>query len=225
MKKVVVAIVLLSIGLWAMPVKNYRAVPVQQATLLKSGKDKMYCTVCGMTLPMFYRTNHAAKHKHDNKHEQYCSIVCEMVDMIINGKELTDFKVVDNTTLKFIPAKDAYFVVGSKKPGTMSMVSKYGFGTLEAAKKFQKENGGKIMRFNELVKMVKENLKDEIAARKKRMAKMKKMGHMLYKKLCKPVNKNFKNIADAKIYLKQTKSCGNIKGKKLQAIGIYLLHR
>ena len=40
--------------------KNYRTVPFSKAEILKSGKTKMFCSKCGMTLPIFYRTNHAA---------------------------------------------------------------------------------------------------------------------------------------------------------------------
>jgi hypothetical protein len=215
---------LLAVGLSAANMhKNYRAVPMKQATLLKSGKEKMYCSVCGMTLPMFYRTNHGADH--DHIHDQYCSITCMIEDMVVNGKDLTNFKVVDNTTLKFIPSKDAYFVVGSKKPGTMSRVSKYAFGTKEAALKFQKANGGKIMRFDALVALVKKAQAKDMAATKKRQAKARKKGAMMYKKMCKETNKHFSTTAQAKAFLVKSQICGNIRGKKLQAIGMYLVHR
>jgi len=210
-------------SLYANPMKNYRAVPLKDATLLKTGKDKMYCSVCGMTLPMFYRTNHAAKH--DGKFDQYCSITCEITDMIVNKKKMTDFKVVDNTTLKFIDANKAYFVVGSKKPGTMSMISKYAFGTKEAALKFQKENGGKLMNFKDLVAMVKAKLQKDLAMIKKKQTMMIKKGKIMYTKMCQKINKNFNSVADAKAYLVKTQACGNIRGKRLQAIGLYLTHK
>ncbi len=223
MKKIIILMLMVGVWLNAAPMKNYRAVPLKQATLLKSGKEKMYCSVCGMTLPMFYRTNHAADH--DHIHDQYCSITCMIVDMVVNGKDMSNFKVVDNTTLKFIPSKDAYFVVGSKKPGTMSMVSKYAFGTLSAAQDFQQQNGGKIMRFGPLVEMVKKAQAKEIAATKKRQAKAIKKGAMMYKKICKPTDKQFATTAEAKTFLRSSKICGNIRGKKLQAIGMYLVQR
>jgi hypothetical protein len=224
MKKIIVSIMLIAVSMMAMQkMQNYRAVPMKKATLVKSGKEKMFCSVCGMTLPMFYRTNHAADH--DGIHDQYCSIVCAIEDMVVNGKKLTNFKVVDNTTLKFIPSKDAYFVVGSKKPGTMSMVSKYAFGTLEAAKKFQQENGGKIMRFDELVELVKKSQAKDMAATKKRQAKMIKKGKKMYKKMCQEIDRKFSSTAEAKAYLTKSKACGNIRGRKLQAIGMYLVDR
>ncbi|MEA3289254.1 MAG: hypothetical protein U9Q04_03645, partial [Campylobacterota bacterium] len=58
---------------------NYRAVPSSQATILQKGDQKMYCPVCGMTLPMFYKTNHAAS-DHTGHDKQYCSIHCAAED-------------------------------------------------------------------------------------------------------------------------------------------------
>ena len=224
MKKIVLSIIFIALSLNAMNMgKNYRAVPLKDATLLKNGKEKMFCSVCGMTLPMFYKTNHAADH--DHIHDQYCSIVCEIEDMIVNGKKLTNFKVVDNTTLKFINSEDAYFVVGSNKPGTMSVVSKYAFSTKTAALKFQKKNGGKLMRFHNLVQLVTKSQAKDMNATKKRQAKAIKKGGMMYKKMCKHTNKKFISTAQAKVFLKESKICGNIKGKKLQAIGMYLVQK
>jgi len=224
MKKIIVSIMLIAVSMMAMQkMQNYRAVPMKKATLVKSGKEKMFCSVCGMTLPMFYRTNHAADH--DGIHDQYCSVQCELTDQLINGKKLTNFRVVDNTTLKFIDATTAYYVVGSKKPGTMSMISKYGFGTKAAALKFQKANGGKIMNFDQVVSLVKKSLKHDLMMIHKKQAKMAKMGKMIYKKMCKPTDKKFDSIASAKAYLKSSKICGKLRGKKCQMVGLYLAKR
>jgi nitrous oxide reductase accessory protein NosL len=220
MKKLIISLLLLVVGLSATNIhKNYRTVPIKDATLLKTGKEKMYCSVCGMTLSIFYKTNHSADH--DHIHDQYCSITCMIEDMIVNGKDLTNFKVVDNITLKFIPSQDAYFIVGSNKPGTMSMVSKYAFDSKNTALKFQKANGGKLMNFNNLVKLVKKAQAKDMKATKKRQAKAIKKGSKIYKKLCKPTNKKFTSTAQAKSFLKSSKICGKIKGKKLQAVGMF----
>ena len=202
---------------------DYRAVPLKKAILLKDNKEKMYCTVCGMTLHKFYKTNHSAKYNHSN--EQYCSITCMIEDAIINQKDLTNFKVVDNVTLKFIKSEDAYFIVGSKKPGTMSMISKYAFSLKKDALKFQKNNGGKLMNFNKLIKLVKKNLQKDLNIIKKRQAKAIKKGALIYKKDCKKIDKEFVSVAEAKVFLKSSKICGELKGKKLQALGLFLLYK
>jgi nitrous oxide reductase accessory protein NosL len=132
---------------------NYRAVPFAKAQILQQGEGKMFCVKCGMTLPMFYRTNHAAKI--DGKTEQFCSMYC-LIEEMNSGKKVTDVQVVDNTTLKFIPASKAFYVVGSSKPATMAKkVSKYAFGTEQAAKDFAAKFGGEVMRYDAALALAK----------------------------------------------------------------------
>jgi len=123
----------------------FQSVPVGKAIILQKGKDAQSCAICGMNLPKFYKTNHAAHTKDGIK--QYCSLHCLVHDNELNKTDLSDVKVVDTNTLKFIDAMNAYYVVGSNKPATMSKVSKYAFQTKEAAEKFAKVNGGKVMKF------------------------------------------------------------------------------
>ena len=203
--------------------QNPRAVPAAKATILQDGKNKMYCPICGMTLPMFYKTNHAASHK--GKNHQYCSIVCVVEDAIVNNKKLDNFKVVDNSTLKFIDSRDAYFVVGSKMPGTMSVVSKYAFGTKAAADKLIAKKGGKVMKFDALYALVEKSQAKDMKATKKRQGKAIKKGAKMYKKMCKKTNKRFGSTAEAKSFLMTSGICGKIKGKKHQAIALYLNSR
>lgn len=127
-------------------IKNriFQTVSENNATLLQKGKDKKYCYICGMNLVKFYKTNHAAT---DNGVvHQYCSLHC-LAEHLSKGAELENPKVVDVQSLKFIPVQQAYYVVGSSKPATMSRVSKYAFKSLDDAKKFQSKFGGKIVDF------------------------------------------------------------------------------
>ena len=199
--------------------KMYQSVAMEKATILQKGDGKMFCPKCGMTLPMFYKTNHSATDE-NGVVKQYCSIHCLVEDAL--SHKLEDMKVVDNTTLKFIPVEDAYYVVGSKKKGTMTMVSKYAFGTEKAAIFFQEKYGGKIMKFDDVYEMVEKNLKKESAMIAKKQHKMAKMGGMIYKRMCKDDGKRFKTVVEAKAYIKSTGICGDLKGKKLQAVGLYL---
>jgi nitrous oxide reductase accessory protein NosL len=121
---------------------RFQSVPMDKATILQKEKS---CAICGMKLPMFYKTNHAADTKDGTK--QYCSIHCVVHDNEMNKTDLKNLRVVDVTTLKFTPALEAYYVVGSSKPATMSKTSKYAFAKEEDAKAFAKANGGKVMRF------------------------------------------------------------------------------
>lgn len=202
---------------------NYQAVNPKDATMLQEGDEKTFCPVCGMTLPMFYKTNHAANDK--SKVKQYCSIHCMIEDKEMKGTKISNLKVVDNSTLKFIDVKDAYYVFGSKKPGTMTMVSKYAFGTKDAALAFVKENGGEVKTFAEVEKIVADGIKKEKAMIEKRQAKMRMMGEKYYNENCEKTDKKFETTAQAKAYLTSSKICGEVQGKTLQALGLYLSNR
>ena len=201
---------------------RFQAVSMDKAQIVQEGEAKMFCPNCGMTLPMFYKTNHAATV--DGKTQQFCSIHC-LAETMQEGKKVTDIQVVDNTTLKFIDAAKASYVVGSDKPGTMTKTSKYAFGTQADAEAFAKEHGGKVMGFEETLTAVKASLAKETAMIRKKQGKMAEKGEMMYNKMCKSIDANFHSVAEAKSYLKMHKPCGDIKGKKLQAIGIHLNSR
>ena len=198
---------------------RFQAVSPDKAVILQEGESKMFCPKCGMTLPMFYKTNHAAQV--DGKTEQYCSMHC-LAETMANDTKVTDLKVVDNTTLKFIDATKATYVFGSSKAGTMSMTSKYAFENKANAEAFAKEFGGKVMNFDDTLASVKSTLAKETAMIKKKQGMMAKKGEMMFNKMCKPVDAKFDTVAEAKTYLKTQKPCGELKGKKLQAIGLYL---
>ncbi|MCW8820811.1 MAG: nitrous oxide reductase accessory protein NosL [Sulfurovum sp.] len=198
---------------------QFQAVSSDKAQILQEGENKMYCPKCGMTLPMFYKTNHAANV--DGKVEQFCSIHC-LAERMADGVKVTGIKVVDNTTLKFIDVLRSWYVVGSTKPGTMSMTSKYAFGKKSDAEKFAKEFGGKVMTFYAVLDSVKSTLATESAMIHEKQAMVAQKGEMMYKNMCTPVDVNFTSTAEAKTYLTTQKPCGDIEGGQLQAIGIYL---
>jgi nitrous oxide reductase accessory protein NosL len=135
---------------------RYQSVKMDQAQLLMKGKNRTSCTVCGMKLPMFYKTSHAAKV--DGHQEQFCSIHC-LLNTINQGKKVTDMQVVDNETLKFIPVNQAWYVVKSNKPATMSRVSKYAFKDRAKAEAFAKKFGGEVMNFEGALAVAKEDFK------------------------------------------------------------------
>jgi nitrous oxide reductase accessory protein NosL len=127
--------------------KLFQTVDRKDAIILQKGDKKESCVICGMKLPMFYKTNHVATHNGEVR--QYCSIHCLAEDRSINKTELSDIKVVAVDTLKFIPIKDATYVVGSDVRGTMSGLSKYAFKGRMSARRFASKHQGKIMNFDE----------------------------------------------------------------------------
>ena len=134
----------------------FQTVNSQDATLVQSGKGRGSCGRCGMNLVMFYKTNHSSEH--NGKHYQYCSIHC-LEDHLGEGVTLKNPQVVDAETLKFISVSKAHYVVGSKKRGTMTRVSKYAFSDIEMAKKFQTKYGGELMDFSGALAKAKEDFK------------------------------------------------------------------
>ena len=134
----------------------YQSVNENEATLVQSGKNKRYCVKCGMDLVRYYKTSHAATYK--GRDYQYCSIHC-LEDHLGDGITLKNPRVVDVASLQFIPVMSAYYVVGSKKRGTMSRTSKYAFSTQDDAKKFQAKFGGEIMDFNGAREVAQEDFK------------------------------------------------------------------
>lgn len=200
--------------------KKFQSVPIEKATILQEGEAKMYCPLCGMTLPMFYKTNHAATHA--NHTEQYCSLHCLVEANLENNNSLKELKVVDTKSLKFIDAPSAHYVVGSSKKGTMSMTSKYAFLKLEDAKAFQAKFGGELMSFKQAYKVASRSIKAEMQKiSKKRVLKAQK-GELVYNKLCKKTDKRFSSTAEAKAFIISSKICGDITNKDLQAVGVFL---
>ena len=134
----------------------YQSVPFKDAILLQTGKDKVSGIVCGMNLPKFYKTNHSAVL--DGKVRQYCSIHCVAEDLM-KKLPLTNIQVVDVKSLKFIDASKAFYVVGSKKKGTMSMTSKYAFSKKEDAVAFSKRYGGDMLSFEQTLEIALKDFK------------------------------------------------------------------
>ena len=205
-------------ALWAE--EDFRVVDAKLAQILQEGKAKMFCPVCGMTLPMYYRTNHAAIIK--NSTHQYCSIHCMFEEAMLNNSTPKNPQVVNNDTLKFIKSEEAYYVVGSAKPGTMSTVSKYAFGDEKSAQAFKKEFGGDIMQYAKVSEVVTAGLAKDIELTKQNQAKAAKMGEKIYQNVCKAEPKRFATAAEAKVYLMESGVCGNLQGKEFQQVGLFL---
>ena len=202
--------------------KMFQAVPKGKATLLQEGKAKAFCPECGMTLPMFYKTNHAATV--NGKVKQYCSIHCLVEDMQ-KGSKLTNIKVVDTNSLKFIDAAKASYVIGSSKKGTMTAVSKYAFATKVDAESFAKQNGGDVTDFNGALEAAKGDFAKDSKMIAKKQAMMTQKGKMIYGKMCQKTDKKFASTAEAKAFVISNKLCKGLNGKQLQAVGLYLKNR
>jgi len=202
--------------------KMFQSVAKGEATLLQKGKAKSFCPECGMTLAMFYKTNHSAIV--DGKVKQYCSLHC-MVEDAQKGSKLTDIKVVDVTTLKFIPVEKATYVVGSAKKGTMSLVSKYAFANKVDAEAFAKGNGGKVVDYIGAYKAAEDDSSKDSKMISKKQTMMVEKGEMMYGKMCQKTDMKFATTAEAKTFIVENKLCKDLNAKQMQAIGLYLKNR
>jgi hypothetical protein len=140
---VVFFLISLSVNLQAdMKKPRFQSVDANKTLLFQTGINKDSCAICGMHLPTFYKTSHTSDTKNGPK--QYCSLHCVVADTSF----FENLQVIDINSLKYIPVTKAFYVVGSKKPATMSHISKYAFGIKQEAKKFAKEFGGKVIDFD-----------------------------------------------------------------------------
>ncbi len=187
--------------------------------LVQNGAKKMWCSVCGMNLKMFYKTSYIAGDK------QYCSIRCLVADMKSSKIDLDSVEVIDVKSQKPILAKDAYFVIGSDVKGTMSKISKLAFKNRDDAEKFIKEHGGKITSFQEALKEAKKLLNsDSSMVQAKKEKKLYPMGKKIFSKKCKgsPNLDKFNRVNELKVAIRENNICKDINEKQLHAVAIYL---
>jgi len=190
--------------------------------LVQKGEQKMWCSVCGMNLKMFYKTSHTAKTK-EGIH-QYCSIHCLVADMQKHQIDKNSIQVVDAKTQRLISAQKAYYVVGSRIKGTMSKMSKIAFGSKEDAKEFMKKYGGKIVSFDQALKLAQEALKKDMTMiGMKKSKKIYPMGKKIYEKKCHSFHIDFSKYKALNIFKADIKKqCPDLQEKPLQALTLYL---
>jgi nitrous oxide reductase accessory protein NosL len=214
----------LAMTLLAVPVlaQMYQTVEQDQAQLLQDGPGRLYCPSCGMHLVKFYRTGHALKQP-DGHIDQYCSLHC-LVEA--NPNSLSGAQVVDQASLQFIPAAEATYVVGSAKPGTMTMKSKYAFADPAQAQAFAAEHGGQVVDFAAAQEIARGGLAMENEKIGAKRAQMAQKGEKVFQTFLSDVElPAFSTIAEAKTYVAQTSAGSQLKDDQLQAVALYLMSR
>jgi nitrous oxide reductase accessory protein NosL len=230
MKKSFLIFFLVVSSLMASPkMKMFQTVSKDEATILQTGQDRAYCPNCGMSLVKFWKTSHAIKFK-DGTYRQFCSIYClaEQLELTeLRGKEdtISQYMVVDVPSLKYIDAKRAYYVVGSKKKGTMTTTSKYAFKYKSDAKKFSDKFGGHITDFDGAYSVALSDFaKDTGLVLAKRSTKMYKMGKKIYNNRCdksKLESFDAHTMGSMKAMIRDSRACGDLNNKQLQGVMLY----
>lgn len=118
------------------------------------------CPNCGMVRAMWARTWITFE---DSKGpHQACSMHCLADGSINSGEEPKNVMVaVYMEPEKMVPADNAYFVIGSKAKGTMTMLSKPAFASKSDAEKFSSECGGEVADFGKAFEMAKAGVEKE----------------------------------------------------------------
>lgn len=194
----------------------FQSVEKDKAILRKSNLSKMYCSKCGMSLIKFYKTNHYFGN------EQVCSMHC-LLEILKDNSNFDEIEVVTADELKFRKVKEVYYVVGSKKEGTMTSISKYAFSNIDNANKFQIDFGGEICNFEKALEKAKENYENDLKMIiKKRESKVYESGKKIFEnnKIDKINLDKFENIADLKFYLKKNNEV--LEDNQLQALSLFL---
>lgn len=214
--------IVLALGLHA---EEFNKMATGEPELIQKGDEKAYCPICGMSLKMFYKTSHGVVLKNGTA-KQYCSIRCLAADWTSVESQVKQILVTDVKSEKLIDAKSVFYVVGSKVPGTMSMVSKLAFANEADAKAFASENGGEIMSFDAAFAKAKASLSDDVDEFiKKKQKGMYPMGEKIYNAKCQKEKihlHDFNTIAELKVSVKKTQVCGEANEQELQAVSLYL---
>jgi nitrous oxide reductase accessory protein NosL len=118
------------------------------------------CPNCGMVRAMWARTWFT--YENSEGKTQACSFHC-LADMAIkSGEDPKNVRVaLYLNPKKMIPAEQAFFVVGSKAIGTMTMKSKIALTSKDEAEKFRKSCGGEVVRFRQALTMAKAGIDQE----------------------------------------------------------------
>jgi copper chaperone NosL len=208
----------------------FQSVVPDKATLLQKGNAKNYCPNCAMDLAKYYKTSHAVKFK-DGTYRQFCSIHClveesEMGFLRDKKTKIAEILVADAKGLAMISVEKAFYVIGSKIPGTMTGNSKYAFASKADAQTFQKENGGKLATYNEAYKAALNDFKNDIQMMKaKKDTMIYANGKNILENMC-DSNKVFSihasNIGETKQMIKESGACkADLNDMQLQALSLY----
>lgn len=106
------------------------------------------CHNCGMTRPMWARTWHT--YEVDGQKFEVCSMHCLAEATINAGVTPQNVQVaLYLEPQKMVAAEQAWYVIGSQAPGTMTMKSKLAFASKEEAQAFAGECGGVVASFKD----------------------------------------------------------------------------
>jgi nitrous oxide reductase accessory protein NosL len=161
-RKIIVALVAGFMLAAFSPISGLAADPcaVQHPLMPPQAELAGQCPHCGMVRPMWART--WITFENSEGKSQVCSFHC-LADIALKSGEAPQNVQVANYLApeKMIPAQEAFFVVGSKAKGTMTMKSKIAFPSKEEADKFAASCQGEVVAFQQALTMAKAGIAKE----------------------------------------------------------------
>jgi nitrous oxide reductase accessory protein NosL len=116
------------------------------------------CKYCGMDREKFAHSRMVIEFE-DGSSVATCSLHCAAVDLANNiDKAPKSIKVADYNTKQLIDAEKACWVIGGGKQGVMTKNAKWAFIGKDKAEEFVKQNGGKLVGFDEAIKAAYEDM-------------------------------------------------------------------
>lgn len=146
----------------ALPVTADDTCAVQHPLMPPRAEFSGQCPNCGMARSMWARTWMVFENS-TGKYDA-CSFHC-LADMAVKSgeKPRSVETAIFMTPEKMIPANTAWFVVGSKAKGTMTMNSKIAFPSKQDAEAFLRSCGGKLQSYPDTLALAAEELPKENA--------------------------------------------------------------
>jgi copper chaperone NosL len=148
---------------------------------ISSGQEDIHrhplCTYCGMDRQQYAHSRVFIEYD-DGSATGTCSIHCAALDLALNmDKTPKVIEVADYGTKTLINAEKAFWVMGGRKMGVMTMRAKWAFEKMDDAQKFVGENGGEIVTFDRVMKASYEDMYEDTKTIRERR-KVKKMRMM-----------------------------------------------
>ena len=130
----------------------------RHAAAMQDIKDHPECKYCGMKRELYAFSRMLIKYN-DGTATGTCSIHCSSIDLALNTEKMPEVILVgDYNTKRLIDAEKAFWVIGGKKTGVMSIKGKWAFENRNDAVAFIRENGGQISSFDEAMKATFEDM-------------------------------------------------------------------
>ncbi|RPI74540.1 MAG: NosL family protein [Desulfobacteraceae bacterium] len=129
------------------------------------------CRFCGMDRSHFDFSRMLIAYE-DGSSTAVCSIHCAAIDLANTfDKKIKSIQVGDFNDKHLLDAEKAYWVVGGKKPGVMSVRAKWAFESKAEAENFIKSNEGEPAGFEAAIKAAYEDMYADTNLIRERMAK------------------------------------------------------